>query len=265
MSIGYATGRSLTHTGQMRRWKDLVSYSTPGIPPVTNPTIGMTATSATTSTSIYKFGTASMVTSTNAGKIENTSGDYQWWPSGTGSWTIQWWQYIPSAVSNSTSRHICSNEMTSGGLGFRYGTGYGSGFNAINIFARGVADLDYWNYTWTRDAWQFVSVCRNTTSGTMYVHIDGVSLGAASGGSGAYARNFVATSGLNKIQIGNSGDVGANGIYFDDFQVFQSTALYTNASYSVPTAEAILQTGTTGLFNMNGTNGGTSFPNKTSN
>jgi len=99
----------------------------------------------------------------------------------------------------------------------------------------------------------------------VYVHVDGVSLGAASGGSGAGTRNFVATSGLNKIQIGNAGDVGANGIYFDDFQVFQSTALYTSASYSVPTAEAILETGTTGCFNMNGTNGGTSFPNKTSN
>jgi len=29
MSLGYATGRSLTHTGTMRRWKDLVSYTVP--------------------------------------------------------------------------------------------------------------------------------------------------------------------------------------------------------------------------------------------
>ena len=42
MSLGYATGRSLIHTGTMRRWKDLVSYSNAPVPPVTNPTIGFT-------------------------------------------------------------------------------------------------------------------------------------------------------------------------------------------------------------------------------
>jgi hypothetical protein len=235
-------------------------------PPITNPVIGMTAIStAQTTTSEKKFGTASYIASNGSSYILNTSGAYNWWPSGTGDFTIQWWQYIPSG--SNTSQHICSNEMTSsGGFGCRYGPQYGSGsINAINIFARGQADLDYWNITWTRNVWQFVSICRNTTAGSMYVHVDGVSLGAASGGSGAYARNFEATSGLNLIQIGNAGGAGVNGIYLDDFQVLAATALYTSASYSVPTSQAILQTGTTALFNMNGSNGGTSFPNVTSN
>jgi hypothetical protein len=263
MSLGYATGRSLTHTGQMRRWKDLISYSNAPVPPVTNPTIGMTATSATTSTAEKKFGTASMLISADAGNIQNTSGDFAWWPSGTGAWTIQWWQYIPTAISTAR-REICSNEETTGGLGMRFGQSFSSGtINSLNIFARGQADLDYWDFTWTRDTWQFVSVCRNGTD--VYLHVDGTSAGAPDGGSGAGTRNFVATSGLNKITIGNAGGNGLNGIYIDDFQVFGSTALYTSASYSVPAAEAILTTGTTALFNMNGTNGGTSFPNKTSN
>ena len=235
-------------------------------PPITNPVIGMTAQStAQTTTSEKKFGTASYIASNGSSYILNTSGAYNWWPSGTGNFTIQWWQYVPNG--SNTSQHICSNEMTSsGGFGCRYGPQYGSGsINAINIFARGQADLDYWNITWTRNVWQFVSICRNTTAGSMYVHVDGVSLGAASGGSGAYARNFEATSGLNLIQIGNAGGAGVNGIYLDDFQVLAATALYTSASYSVPTSQAILQTGTTALFNMNGSNGGTSFPNVTSN
>jgi len=235
-------------------------------PPVTNPTIGMTARgTAQTSTAQYKYGNASYVATNTSSYIENTSGSYSWWPSGTGNFTIQWWQYIPSGTNN--SQHICSNEMTTtGGLGLRYGRGYNSGtINAINIFARGQADLSYWNVTWTRDAWQFVSVCRNTTAGAIYVHVDGVSLGSPSGGTSAYSRNFEATSGLNKIQIGNSGDVGLNGIYLDDFQVFQTTAKYTSASYTPPTSQAILTTGTTALFNMNGSNGGTSFPNVTTN
>lgn len=264
MSLGYATGRSLIRTGQMRRWKDLISYSTAPVPPVTNPTIGMTATSATTSTAQKKFGTASMLISANGGNIQNTSGAFDWWPSGTGPWTIQWWQYIPTAVSGATSREICSNEMTNGGLGLRFGSSFGSGgLNNLNIFARGQLDMEYWGYTWTRDVWQFVSVCRSGTS--VFLHVDGTYAGAATGGSGAGTRNFVATSGLNKIMIGNAGGTGLNGIYIDDFQVFQSTALYTTSNYTAPTAEAILTTGTTALFNMNGTNGGTSFPNKTSN
>jgi len=263
MSLGYATGRSLKRTGTMRRWKDLISYSTGPVPPVTNPTIGMTATSATTQTGTKKFGTASMLISNNSGYIQNTSGDYAWWPSGTGPYTIQWWQYIPSAVASGTSREICSNEMTNGGLGLRFGSSFGSGgLNNLNIFARGQLDMQYWSYTWTRDVWQFVSVCRNGTN--VYMHVDGANQ-PVSGGSGAGTYNHVATSGLNKIMIGNAGGTGLNGIYIDDFQVFGSTALYTSASYTAPTAEAILETGTTACFNMNGANGGTSFPNKTSN
>ena len=263
MSLGYATQRGMTNSSPLRRWSQMRSFSTPPAPPVTNPTIGMTAQgTAQTSTAQFKYGNASMTMTDNSSFIENTSGDFAWWPSGTGPFTIQWWQYIPSSVSNSISRHICSNEETSGGFGLRLGRFYNSTtINAINIFARGSADLNYYDYTWTRDAWQFVSVCRSGTD--IFVHVDGVLL-TLSGGSGAGTRNFVATSGLNKIEIGNSGDVGLNGIYIDDFQVFGSTAVYSSSNYTPPTSQAVLTTGTTALFNMNGTNGGSSFPNVTS-
>ena len=206
MSIGYATARNISK--RSNNLSQQTSYRAVG---VTNPTIGMTASSATTQTGTKKFGTASMLMSSNSGYVQNSSGDYAWWPEGTGSWTIQWWQYIPSAVSGTTSRHVCSNNNTGGGLGLRLGTSYGSGtINALNIFARGQADMEYWNYTWTRDAWQFVSVCRSGTN--LYFHVDGLYQGAASGGSGAGTRNFSATTGLNNIQIGNAQDVGMNEI-----------------------------------------------------
>ncbi len=257
MTIGYATDRNISK--RSNNLSQQPSYRALGL---TNPTIGMTATSATTQTGVKKFGTASMLVSANSGYILNTSGVYDWWPEGTGSWTLQWWMYIPSAVSGTISRHVCSNEMTNGGLGLRLGRSYGNAnLNAINIFARGQADLEYWDYTWTRDTWQFVSICRSGTN--LYFHVDGVYQGAADGGTGAGTRNFVATSGFNKIQIGNSGDVGLNGIYIDDFQVFKSTAVYTSSNYTPPASEAGLITGTTALFNMNGSNGGTSFPNVT--
>jgi len=243
----------------------MVSYTTPPPPPITNPTIGMTARgSATTSTAQVKFGTASMLAGGTGGGsyIENTSGDYAWWPSGTGDFTVQWWQYIPSSVTGGYME-FASNEMTSGGFGFRLGQFYGdSSFNNIGLFARGQADLNYTTgVTWTRDTWQFCSITRSGTN--IYIHVDGVSQSLA--GSGAGTRNFVATSGLNLIEIGAAGGGGLRNVYVDDFQVFAGTAKYTSASYSVPTTQAILTTGTTALFNMNGSNGGTSFPNVTSN
>ena len=245
----------------------MVSYTTPPPPPITNPTIGMTARgSATTSTAQVKFGTASMLAGGTGGSsyIENTSGDYAWWPSGTGNFTVQWWQYIPSGTSN-TYMEFASNEMTgsgTGGFGFRLGPGFGAAsYQGIGLFARGYADLDYSTNTWTNDTWQFVSITRSGTN--MYIHVDGVS--QALSGSGAGTTNFIATSGLNKIQIGNAGGGGLRNVYVDDFQVFAGTAKYTSASYTPPTSQAILTTGTTALFNMNGSNGGTSFPNVTSN
>lgn len=264
MSIGYATQRGLTNSSPLRRWSQMRSFSTPATPPVTNPTIGMTARgSATTSTAEVKFGTASMLAGGTGGGsfIENTSGDYAWWPSGTGDFTVQWWQYIPNTVTGGYME-FASNEETSGGFGFRLGATFGSAnFNAIGLFARGQADLNYYNITWTRDTWQFCSITRSGTS--VYVHVDGTAL-TLSGGSGAGTRNFTATSGLNLIEIGSAGGGGLRNVYVDDFQVFGSTAKYGSGNYSVPTAQATLTTGTTALFQMNGTNGGTSFPNVTS-
>jgi hypothetical protein len=194
--------------------------------------------------------------------IENTSGDYAWRPSCTGDFTVQWWQYIPSSVTGNFME-FASNEETSGGFGFRLGPSFNAGnFDAIGLFARGAADLNYYNITWTRDTWQFCSITRSGTN--IYVHVDGTPI-SQSGGSGAGTRNFTATSGLNRIQIGSAGGGGLRNVYVDDFQVFASTAIYSSSSYSVPTSQAILTAGTTALFNMNGSNGGTSFPNVTSN
>ena len=265
MSLGYATQRGLTNSSPLRRWSQMRSFGNAPVPPVTNPTIGMTARgSATTSTAQVKFGTASMLAGGTGGSsyIENTSGNSAWWPSGTGDFTVQYWQYIPSSVTGGYME-FASNEEAAGGFGWRLGANFGaSNFDAVGIFARGQADLNYYNITWTRDTWQFVSITRSGTN--VYVHVDG-SLLSLSGGSGAGTRNFTATSGLNKIQIGSAGGGGLRNVYVDDFQVFGSTAVYGSGSYTPPTAQATLITGTTALFNMNGSNGGTSFPNVTSN
>lgn len=263
MSIGYSTQKGLSNSNPMRRWSQMVSYTIPPTPPITNPTIGMTAQgSAQTSTVQVKFGTASFLASGTGGSsyILNTSGDYAWWPSGTGAFTVQWWQYIPSGTTNSYME-FASNENTSGGFGFRLGPNYGaSSYQGINIFARGQADLNYTTNTWTNDTWQFVSITRSGTN--IYIHVDGVSQGLS--GSGAGTRNFAATTGLNQIQIGCAGSHGLRNVYVDDFQVFAGTAKYSSASYTPPTSQAVLTTGTTALWNFNGSNGGTTFTNVTS-
>ena len=266
MSIGYATGRSLTHTGTMRRWKDLVSYSNAPVPPVTNPTIGFTAQgSATTQTGVKKYGTASMLAGGTGGNsyLLNTSGDYAFWPTGTGDYTVEWWMYVPSSVTGNYMEFI-SNENTSGGFGLRLGATYGaSNFQALGFFARGQHDMNYYNITWPTDTWFYMSATRSSAS--IYVHKDGVIVNqSGTGTADAATYNYPATSGLNQIQIGNAGGGGLRNIYIDDFRI-SNIARYGSGSYTPPTAEGILETGTKLLLNMNGTNGGTSFPNKTSN
>jgi hypothetical protein len=266
MSLAYATQRGLTNSAPLRRWSQMRSFGNVPTPPITNPTIGMTAQgSAQTSTAQVKFGTASMLASGTGGNsfLLNSTGDFNFWPSGTGDFTVQWWQYIPSSVTGAYME-FSSNNAT-GGFSFRLGDSFGAGnFNSIGLFARQQADLDYFNITWTRDTWQFVSITRNAA--TMYVHVDGTSIAKSGQGSGtADTRNFVATTGTGQFQLGSAGGNGLRNVYVDDFQVFGSTAIYTSSSYTPPTSQAILTTGTTLLLNMNGSNGGTSFPNVTSN
>lgn len=229
---------------------------------VTNNAIGFTVSNVTANTSIKKFGAASGFFSSGTSYLQQSSGGTDYWPSGTGDFTVEWWQYIPAGVTGGVMEFL-SNENTSGGFGMRFGASYNSpSFNHISIYARGTADLSLANVTWTRDTWQYVSATRR--SGNIYYHVDGVLQTTVNGPQGsAGSRNFAPTLNNTSVRIGavTGSSEGLRGVYIDDLRISASTARYTNSNYAVPDREAELETGTTLLLNMNA---GT-FPNRVSN
>ena len=231
---------------------------------------------AQTDTDVYKFGSSSMLlpkVASGAGQpynsyIQTTGGTRNWMDFGTSDFTVEWWQYIESPLSNhSGGTELLGLDQTSGGFAIRlakeYGTGgLGSGTPYyISVFARGQADLDYWTLPsdWATNTWIFCAIQRK--SGVMSCWIDGVLQTKTDLGAGS--RNF--TSGTN-IKIGTVD--GSNGMApgnIDEFCV-SNTWRYSDPAddIPVPTAAFTLDSYTTQLMHFEGSDGGTTFDNTTS-
>lgn len=233
----------------------------------TNSSITYTATGAVTSTTQFKFGTASEYVATQSDEISTTGGSPTFMNYGTGEFTIEFWIYIPTVGSgHSNSCDVLSNN-TNGGFGFRLAQSFNTDSlntaNAkyINIFARNQADLDYWTLSsnWPAAQWNFVVIQRKGTE--MSCWVNGQILTRS--GSGGGTRNF---SSGTQIVIGTAD--GSNGVgpaYIDEI-CFSNTYRYTDttANIPVPTAAFTVDSYTTQLLHMDGADGGTTFVNATS-
>jgi hypothetical protein len=237
----------------------------------TNASQTWTASGAVTSTAQFKFGTASEYVAATTDEIYTSAGSPTFMNYGTGEFTLEWWLYIPTLTGHSTSSDLMSNDTTGGfalRLAQQYETNGLSSANPkyINVFARGQADLDYWDITtrsggggWTAGQWYFCALQRKGT--TMSFWLDG-NLCTRSG-SGGGSRNF--SSGTN-IKVGTAD--GGNGVgpaYIDEF-CWSNTYRYNDpaAAIPVPTAAFTVDSYTTQLMHMDGSNGGTTFTNATS-
>jgi hypothetical protein len=241
----------------------------------TNASQTWTASGAVTSTSQFKFGTASEYVSTSSQYIQTSSPTPTFMNYGTGDFTIEWWIYIPStgvSSGHSPSSDLLSQDLA-GGFGVRLAQRYDTnGLNTsspqyINIFARAQADLSYWTLptNWPTSQWVFCALQRKGTTlsfwlnGTLCTRSDGPD------GSGA-TRNFASAGGGSTVKIGTAD--GANGVgpaYIDEI-CFSNTYRYddTTIDIPVPTAAFNLDSYTTQLLHMDGSNGGTTFTNVTS-
>tara|TARA_R110000803_G_scaffold40893_4_gene88109 strand:- start:38 stop:856 length:819 start_codon:yes stop_codon:yes gene_type:complete len=231
-----------------------------------------------TDTSIKKFGTASTNFSVNTYEIYATGGaDFMSY--GTDDFCIEWWHYIDSLSGHSASSDMCSLNK-SGGMGWRFARGYnasglGAGTNAkwINMFARGMADLEAWDITtgtsgapWAAGQWYFCVWQRK--SGATAFWLDGVlkSVGHTnSGGSGT--RNFSVQTATTPVNLGTAdGGNGAGPIHIDEM-CWSNTWRYADQSSdldAIPSAPFTVDEYTTQLLHMDGSNGGTSWTNATS-
>lgn len=236
----------------------------------TNASLTWTASSgATTSTTQYKFGTASeRVTSTTAdiSSASTTIGGM-----GTTDFTIECFIWLDSLSNHSLSTDVYSHD-TSFGFGFRLAQNYNanSGGNItqyLNIFARQQADLDYWTLpsNWPTGQWNFLVIQRK--SGSFAAWLNGTLL-SKSNASSSY--NFDTGSATLRIGTADGSNglgptSGSNYAYIDEFCI-SNTYRYTDttASIPVPTAAFTVDSYTVQLLHMDGSNGGTTFTNATS-
>lgn len=243
----------------------------------TNASLTWSSSGSTTQTGQYKFGTASMYPGSQSSYIYSANNP-TFMNYGTGEFTIEWWMYISSLSSHSSSCDFLSNDNANGGFGFRiaqrYNTNGLSSANPkyINVFARNQADLDYWDITtnggsnWTTGQWYFCALQRKGT--TMSFWLDGSLKTRADGpdGSGG-SRSFTSSDSSHNVKIGTAD--GSNGIgpnvYIDEV-CFSNTYRYddTTADIPVPSAPFTVDSYTTQLLHMDGSNGGTTFTNATS-
>lgn len=235
----------------------------------TNASQAWSASGAVTSTAQYQFGTASEYVSTSSQDIYTSSGSPTFMNYGTGEFCIEWWIYIPSLSSHSASCDLLSND-TSGGFGIRLASSYNTnGLSSgspqyINIFARAQADLDYWTLptNWPAGQWNFCALQRKGT--TMSFWLNGTICTLTDNGGGT--RNFASNTGSNSIRVGTADSTNGVGSAYIDECCWSNTYRYTDtaANIPVPTAAFTVDSYTTQLMHMDGSNGGTTFTNATS-
>jgi len=236
----------------------------------TNASQSWSAVSSSTSTSYYKFGTASQYVPSSGSYIYTSAGSPTFMDYGTGDFCIEWWIYIPSVGSgsgHSASCDLLSND-TSGGFGIRLAQSYNSlGLSSgspqyLNIFARQQADLDYWaigGSGWVAAQWNFCALQRKGTDMSFWYNGQIVTRSGSGGGT----RNF--SSGTT-IRVGTADGSNGVGLAYIDEVCWSNTYRYSdpNSNIPVPTAAFTVDSYTTQLMHMDGTNGGTTFTNATS-
>lgn len=237
----------------------------------TNASLTWTASNVTTSDTQFEFGDASARIATDSAEISSASTNIL--GVGTDDFCVEFWIYIDSLSNHSASCDVFSQNVNFGfgaRLAQSYNTnGLSSGNpNRLNIFARQQADLDYWTLptSWPIDQWNFVVIQRK--SGVFAAWVNGTLL-SKSNASSSY--NFSTTAGnvlIGTADGGNGvGPTGGNTTYtwIDEFCV-SNTYRYDSQTENipVPTAAFTVDSYTTQLLHMDGSNGGTTFTNATS-
>lgn len=230
---------------------------------------------STTSTTAAKYGSSSYYSSTATTEIytQNNPAIMNY---GTGDFTIEWYHYIPQLSGHGASSDFCSNNIYQG-FGWRLARRYnnsglntGTGAKYINCFARGFADLEYWDIStgtsgpssWQTNTWYYCVFQRK--SGNMAFWLDGVlkNRAANSGSYSADTFNFVSSNASSLINLGTAD--GGNGcvIYIDEM-CWSNTWRYddTGDITTLPSAAFTVDEYTSQLMHMEGADGGTTFTN----
>jgi len=163
------------------------------------------------------------------------------WPTGTGDFCIEGWIWVPSGHNRALTGDMISFNVSSGtgGLGIRFGAGYNTGgFNHMQIWARGQADLDTCDFVWPTETWCHWAVQRKSSVISFWA--DGNQLTRYNGPSGTAATRSFA-SGTAQLTIGSYDNGGSTDetirSWVDEICVSNSWRYDDSEStYTVPTS-----------------------------
>jgi hypothetical protein len=187
---------------------------------------------------------------------------------GLTNFTIEGWNYIPSARTNAQNAIPFCGEQT-GSIGIRYGNSGGSDtrLNQLQCFRRGNIDGEYCNITWPRDRWNHWVVQRTgggTTSATFTFWVNGARQVTLAGPGGNIANLSFANATTINIGAALSTTEALRGIYLDEVSITNGFARYdTVGNIVVPIEPNIVDNSTGMLMHFDNGNGNTTFNNAT--
>jgi hypothetical protein len=178
-----------------------------------------TVGNAMVSTSVKKFGNASMYFDGSADYLDSTGGIVN--ALGSGSWTIEFWVYF-NALTGTNIIDYRSASVLSSTLAINYSSGMQLYVNNTTTAIQGSA--------LSTGTWYHIAVCKSGSSTKMFVN------GTQAGSTYTDTNTYVA--GANRPRIGSGGDVAGNYFngYIDDLRITRGYARYT-ANFTPPTSQ----------------------------
>ena len=224
---------------------------------------------AVTSTTQYKFGTASMAipltltpTTVKTG-IKSVGGDQTMFNFGTGDFTVEF--YVYWNLTTPFGRQDIMGLFQTDGFGIisynRFGSPATSYIQIIN--GNGPDTFEKGTFTFATDTWLYFCVQRSGTTINMWMNGTPLSLT----GTGAGTFNFASrTTGPCVMGTIDTSFSGMNDCYLDEVLITRGYAKYpTTGSISVPTQPFTVGPYTSQLMHMDGANNGTVFYNTVQN
>lgn len=192
---------------------------------------------------------------------------------GTGEFTVEFFVYVPTGITN--TYHMITTTNVSGGFAIALGNANpGTNINAMFLSTQGLSQYETPAYTFAKDTWTFVVIQRKKGTGAAVTFWAGTASGGVANkltnsGSSSLNVNYANADSTNGVTIGqyltpSAGSAKAQ-FYLNEI-CFSNVARYNPSATSivVPTMFYPVDSYTTQLMTFQGTNGGTTFSNITS-
>jgi hypothetical protein len=184
-----------------------------------------TVGNAQISTSVKKFGAASMYFDGSGDYLVPNAGTSDLYAFGTGAYTIEFWIYFNSTATT----YLIYDTRPSGVNGFYPTIYFDSSAGYINFYLNGAIRITGTVAT-ASGSWHHVALCRSGTSTKLFIN------GTQSGSTYTDSNTYLGAA--SRPTIGGDGNApGSNGLngYIDDLRVTKGYARYTT-TFTPPTA-----------------------------